>query len=209
MSKPVCSESTDLTKQFCFQAVAQLKTSTTRRVAHLVIITAFVQFGLWAFCYCRMTPASEPHILLIAHEPLASALRACALHVFSDCANYVHALDVPDSEPPESTLERAWKLLEQHQAGAALLLTDILGATPANVSHRLLDGTQTTKLLVGVNLPMLLRAICYRHETLEVWAERALAGGQQGMSLAARSTAPQHQNSRNQHYGHQRNHHQQ
>lgn len=157
-----------------------------------------------------MIAAPEPHILLIAHEPLASALRMCALHVFTDCANYVHALDVPDSESPETTLERAWKLLEQHQAGGAtLLLTDVLGATPANVAHRLLDGSQATRLLVGVNLPMLLRAICYRHETLDIWVERALAGGQQGMSLAARSTAPQHQNFRNQKYGHERNHHQQ
>ncbi|MFM2208361.1 MAG: hypothetical protein RIQ96_4, partial [Pseudomonadota bacterium] len=29
------------------------------------------------------------HLLLIAHAPLAHALRACALHVFPDCGNDV------------------------------------------------------------------------------------------------------------------------
>ena len=33
-------------------------------------------------------------ILIIAHAPLANALRQCALHVFPDCAGGVAALDV-------------------------------------------------------------------------------------------------------------------
>ena len=40
-------------------------------------------------------------ILIIAHAPLASALRDCAMHVFPDCAQAVVAIDVPPYEPPE------------------------------------------------------------------------------------------------------------
>jgi mannose PTS system EIIA component len=33
-------------------------------------------------------------IVIIAHAPLASALKACALHVFPDSANAIAAIDV-------------------------------------------------------------------------------------------------------------------
>ena len=51
-------------------------------------------------------------------------------------------------------------------------------------------------LLVGVNLPMLLRAICYRHEPLAQQAQRALTGGQQGM-LQTGGAAPNQSTSQN------------
>jgi PTS system ascorbate-specific IIA component len=38
-----------------------------------------------------------------------------------------------------------------------------------------------TELLAGVNLPMLLRVVNYRHEPLTTLVARALAGGTQGM----------------------------
>ena len=41
------------------------------------------------------TPSPTTGILLIAHAPLAHALRECALHVFPDCGGGVAALDVP------------------------------------------------------------------------------------------------------------------
>ena len=39
-------------------------------------------------------------ILIIAHAPLATALRECALHVFPDCAQGVLALDVLPQDSP-------------------------------------------------------------------------------------------------------------
>jgi len=41
-------------------------------------------------------------ILLIAHAPLASALRDCALHVFPDCASGVVAIDVLPHDAPKT-----------------------------------------------------------------------------------------------------------
>ena len=46
-------------------------------------------------------------ILIIAHTPLASALRACALHVFPDSASKIEAVDVMPNTPPEVTLNAA------------------------------------------------------------------------------------------------------
>ncbi|HPL80544.1 MAG TPA: PTS fructose transporter subunit IIA, partial [Burkholderiaceae bacterium] len=46
-------------------------------------------------------------ILIIAHAPLAHALRACALHVFPECGVSVAAIDVAPNAPPEETLAAA------------------------------------------------------------------------------------------------------
>jgi PTS system ascorbate-specific IIA component len=117
-------------------------------------------------------------ILIIAHAPLASALRDCAMHVFPDCAQAVVAIDVPPYEPPEDTLATAMQQLQSPQD--TLVLTDVMGATPANVAQRLLV-VQGARLIAGVNLPMLLRTVCYRHENLEALTRRALDGGTQGV----------------------------
>ncbi len=131
------------------------------------------------------------HILIVAHAPLASALRSCALHVFPDCGDWVSALDVQPNTPPEETVAQARTMLAQRRSPNALLLADIFGATPSNVARELTDGVNT-KLITGVNLPMLLRAITYRHESLDAVVARALAGGAQGVMQVA-VTAPQNQ----------------
>ncbi|AVO49129.1 PTS fructose transporter subunit IIA [Melaminivora suipulveris] len=129
-------------------------------------------------------------LLIIAHEPLAHALRECALHVFPDCAADVQALDVPPDEAPEATLIAA-RALRAEQGGAPLLvLTDLVGATPSNVAQRLVDGVHS-RLVAGVNLPMLLRAVSYRAEPLDALAARALAGGAQGVVPVAAPAAAQ------------------
>lgn len=140
-------------------------------------------------------------IVVIAHAPLASALRQCVLHVFPDAASAVVALDVPANQPPDETLAQARVLAQQLGSEHVLVLTDLFGATPCNVALRLVDGVHS-RLLAGVNLPMLLRAVTYRHESLDMLVSRALAGGTQGIIPVA-VTAPQNQTRR----AHDQNHH--
>ena len=130
-------------------------------------------------------------ILIIAHAPLATALRECALHVFPDCARGVLALDVMPEASPEDSLRQARKAMDQLGTTDVLLLSDVFGATPCNVAQQLGDGLHT-RLVAGANLPMLLRSVCYRHESLEALAARAHAGGTQGV-MPVGSTAPQNQ----------------
>jgi mannose PTS system EIIA component len=138
-------------------------------------------------------------ILIIAHAPLAHALRSCALHVFPDCAPHVAAIDVQPNLPPDETLAMARVALDQLSRpagiGGVLVLTDIFGATPSNVAQRLVDGVKS-RLITGVNLPMLLRSVSYRHEPLEALVSRAVIGGTQGVMQVA-ITAPQNQPRRN------------
>ena len=119
-------------------------------------------------------------ILIIAHAPLANALRDCALHVFPECGSEVIAVDVPPNEDPDVTLRQAQQCLDAQPDSCLLVLTDVMGATPANVAQRLVSGGDA-RLVAGVNLPMLLRTVCYRHENLEALTSRALDGGTQGV----------------------------
>ena len=130
-------------------------------------------------------------IFIIAHAPLASALRQCVLHVFPDSAASLVALDVQPNMPPEETLAQARIMLEQLGTSHALVLADVFGATPCNVAQRLVDGVHT-KLITGVNLPMLLRTVSYRQESIDALVARALVGATQGVMQVA-ITAPQNQ----------------
>ena len=144
-------------------------------------------------------------IFIIAHAPLANALRDCAMHVYPECADEVIALDVLPDAQPEETLRLANLALQNVSQEGLLVLTDIFGATPANVAQKLV-AARRAKLIAGANVPMLFRAVSYRHESLDDLVARALAGGTQGVMQVA-IAAPQTQTSRS--YDHQKHHHQQ
>lgn len=133
-------------------------------------------------------------IFVVAHAPLATALRQCVLHVFPDAGASLVALDVLPNVPPDETLEQARILMGHFGTDSVLMLTDVFGATPCNVAQRLLDGAHV-RLVAGVSLPMLLRAVTYRHEPLDMLMSRAMAGGTQGI-IPVTVTAPQNQHRR-------------
>ena len=130
-------------------------------------------------------------ILIVAHSPLASALRQCVLHVFPDSADVVAAYDMDADATLDEGLAGARVAMAQLAEPRMLVLTDVFGATPCNVAQRLVDGVRS-RLIAGVSLPMLLRAVTYRRESLDVLVARAMAGGTQGVMQVA-TTAPQNQ----------------
>ncbi len=145
------------------------------------------------------------HILIISHAPLASALKACVLHVYPEVAESVLAMDVPPDAPLESLVATARQLIASIHSENVLVLTDVFGATPCNVALKIVDGYRS-RLVAGVNVPMLLRTVNYRHEPLDVLVERAIAGGTQCIMQVA-LTAPQNQNRKSNDQIHH-NHHQ-
>ncbi len=143
-------------------------------------------------------------IFIIAHAPLASALRQCVLHVFPDAAQAVAVLDVQPNVPIEESLVSARMAMAMLNKTNTLVLTDMFGATPCNMAQKLVDGVNS-RLIAGVNLPMLMRVVTYRNEPLEALVARAMAGGTQGVMQVA-VTAPQNQQRKphdKDHYDHQ------
>ncbi len=123
-------------------------------------------------------------IVLLAHSPLASALRAVASHAYPECAAAVEALDVETSTSPEALAAALRSKLLDDPGQETLILVDAFGATPCNAALSVADGV-LVRVVAGVNVPMLWRTLCYRDESLASLVERAVAGGIQGVMHVA------------------------
>jgi PTS system ascorbate-specific IIA component len=119
-------------------------------------------------------------ILLLAHSPLASALREVAMHTFPECAVAMETIDALPSQDAAALEAQLRQRLQAAGAEDTLILVDAYGATPCNVAQRVADGVHV-RVVSGVNVPMLWRSLCYRHESLEALAQRALHGAVQGI----------------------------
>lgn len=103
-------------------------------------------------------------ICIISHEPLASAMKTAAMHIFSmtgdSAAEHIEAYDVPSeidaSEGIAEAQKRIQKLLEHHDG--VIVFTDILGATPANIAHQLLSDARVC-VISGASLPAVVAAL--------------------------------------------------
>jgi PTS system mannose-specific IIA component len=134
-------------------------------------------------------------ILIIAHAPLASALKTVAAHAYPDCASLLEVLDVSVGADVDQIEAMARALLAPHEGGSTLIFVDAFGATPCNAAMRLLDNPKT-RLVSGVNVPMLWRTLCYGvDEPLDALVARAVAGATQGV-VPVTVARPQNQTNR-------------
>jgi mannose PTS system EIIA component len=119
-------------------------------------------------------------ILIIAHAPFASALRECITHIYGGLPARIGVIDVmPDCDPVEVRAFARSEIDRLKEENGAVVLTDVFGATPANIAQSL--ASSTVRVLAGVNLPMLVRAVCYRTTPLDTLAEKSLQGGSKGI----------------------------
>lgn len=131
-------------------------------------------------------------VLIVAHAPLATALRAVAQHAYPECASGLAAVDVgPDTQlaDVESEVRAA---LQSFNGQDVLILSDVFGATPCNVALQVADGIRV-RVVAGVNVPMMWRTLCYTKESLESLVSRAIVGASQGIMQVA-TPRPQNQN---------------
>ncbi len=117
-------------------------------------------------------------ILLLTHGRLGEALVDCARHVLcGQLPVQLAVLSAGQDEPVAEVEARARQLLASlDQGGGVLVLTDLLGATPARVAARLIEPGRV-EALSGVSLPMVLRAINYRNRLLSALVRKALLAG--------------------------------
>lgn len=128
-------------------------------------------------------------IVVIAHRPLASALLEAARHVYSrdpcKASRTLTGMDVAPDTEVSTVLSQARTLVQDaDQGGGVLVLTDMLGATPGNVAAQLASEGKVA-VLAGVNMPMLLRALCYGESDLASLVAKASAGAAAGVQQIA------------------------
>ncbi len=92
-------------------------------------------------------------------------------------------LEIRSVQDPEVLLRQGQRVIERLNQGAGvLILTDAYGSTPSNIATQLYEPGKT-RVLAGVNLPMLVRIFNYPKQSLEEMAQSAIEGGQRGILM--------------------------
>lgn len=139
-------------------------------------------------------------ILVIAHNKIGQQLVETATDMLDRACPQLRSLEVKQDDDPVHLLTRARRLLGEIQQGAGVLvLTDMYGSTPSNIAHRLHlsegsakqaanqaetpepESSAGIRVIVGINLPMLVRTLNYAHLPLDELAVKALSGGHDGI----------------------------
>ena len=124
-------------------------------------------------------------ILIVSHGAFGESLIHSASHVLGKRPLYLRQLGVTVHDDPDALIPLAEDLIRfLDQGEGVLVLTDIYGATPSNIASRLLRPGRVEGL-AGVTLPMLIRALTYRNESLAAMRDKALEGATEGVTRMA------------------------
>jgi len=120
-------------------------------------------------------------IFLITHGTFGESLVQNVCHVLNKRPPQFSQLGVFAQDDPLDILPMARLLLKEVDSGeGVLILTDILGATPANLALKLINPGRV-EAISGVSLPMVLRALTYRKHGMETILRKAVSGGHDGV----------------------------
>ena len=116
-------------------------------------------------------------ILLVTHNGLGDSMVDCVRHVLGNVPANLKVMPVLAGDDPQRKEQEGRALIAQLDTGSGvLLLSDMFGATPCNIARRLYQPGRVEGLC-GVNLPMLLRAVCYSSQPLAEVMQKALESG--------------------------------
>ncbi len=120
-------------------------------------------------------------IFLITHGCYGETLVHNACHVLNRRPPGLAQLGVAPQDDPLDLLPLARAMCASVDCGnGVLLLTDLYGATPANLAMKLRERGRVAGL-AGVNLPMLLSALTHRDKDLKTLLTQARDGGRAGV----------------------------
>jgi PTS system mannose-specific IIA component len=134
-----------------------------------------------------MTKSSDAMIglLIVTHCDLGAELLNAAEFIVGkvDKADTVSITETTGSEKMRKWIEN--KVTALNSGDGVIILTDMFGGTPSNLSLSFLKDEQI-EVLTGVNLPMLIAIIQNRGMKLSALAEKAQEAGKAGISLASK-----------------------
>ncbi|MCB1942858.1 MAG: PTS fructose transporter subunit IIA [Candidatus Accumulibacter sp.] len=120
-------------------------------------------------------------IFLITHGCFGESLVQNACNVLNKRPPLIGQLGVSWQDDPLDLLPLARQRLQEVDGGSGVLvMTDIFGATPANLSLKLLEPGRVEGVS-GLSLPMLLRALTYREKGMATMLDKAVSGARDGV----------------------------
>lgn len=127
-------------------------------------------------------------VLILGQKDVAAGFIQAVEHMYGKRPPAVEAAGIIYDETPEQIDDLIRRQLRRvDQGDGVLILADVFGTTHTNVARRLLDRGHI-ELISGASLPMLLRALTYRHLTMDELIDRTLAGGFNGIICATNPT---------------------
>ena len=123
-------------------------------------------------------------ILLLTHEGIGSAMKHVAERLLDPSPLRIECFEVPFDADPDAVLPLASAALRRADGGdGVLVLTDLYGASPANIASRLAQLGTPVRRVSALNLPMLLRVLNYGELGLSELPAIATAGGRNGVQV--------------------------
>lgn len=119
-------------------------------------------------------------LMLVTHGDLGRCLLDQAEFNLGALNLPVGVLPVTPEDEIDALEEAARRMLVQIDEGdGVIILTDVFGATPSNVAHRVC--TEHGQVIHGLNLAMLLRAQCYSSKDRDTLIDVLVRGGRQSV----------------------------
>jgi PTS system mannose-specific IIA component len=124
-------------------------------------------------------------ILIATHCNLGEALIESAEFILNKKPEFLEAVSIDINENAEFLRKKIKKGIKKvnNQQGI-LILTDMFGGTPSNLSYTFLEEGHI-EVLSGVNLPILLKAISIRKKNVSEVAKLIEKQGKKSISLAS------------------------
>jgi mannose PTS system EIIA component len=124
-------------------------------------------------------------ILILTHGELGFQFIETARLIGLHSEEYVSALSIDPTVTPDLLREKVEQSIKNVDAGdGVLILTDLFGGTPTNISLSFLKDGQV-EVVTGLNLPMIIKAINSRGEhDLCSLAKLASEAGKENIFLA-------------------------
>jgi PTS system mannose-specific IIA component len=125
-------------------------------------------------------------LVIVTHRGLGDALIEAAESILEGPLDAATAVSVDLGQRAEQMREKIKAGIKAvDQGGGVLILTDMFGGTPSNLSLSFLEEGRV-EVLTGVNLPVVIRAAKMRRDkNLSELAETLQAYGRKSISLAS------------------------
>jgi len=124
-------------------------------------------------------------IVIVTHAALADEFVMANQQIVGDVEN-IEPISIDPSDPIEEVQRRIKKAIRKVDTGEGILiLTDMFGGTPSNISLSFLDKGKV-EVVTGLNLPMLIKLSTLREEkSLEDLASYIRTYGQKNIHRAS------------------------
>ena len=124
-------------------------------------------------------------VVIVTHYQLGEQMLQALRLIIPDAPQFLAVSIAPEQSVDEMRASISAKLKQAEQGSGVLILTDMFGGTPSNISLSFL-GEHHLEVVTGINLPMLIKLATFRSEkTLEELALFIKDYGRRNISVAS------------------------